>query len=45
MSARFLPDAKLKASAKARYLQVGLTDPEKAAFDTAADLAGFDVPA
>ena len=36
---------KQKGSIKARYLQVRVTDPEKAAFDTAAELAGLDVSA
>jgi uncharacterized protein (DUF1778 family) len=36
---------KAKDSAKTRYLQVRVTDPEKAAFDTAAELAGLDVSA
>ncbi len=36
---------KQKGSAKIRYLQVRVSDPEKAAFDTAADLAGLDVSA
>lgn len=36
---------KSKGSVKTRYLQVRVTDPEKAAFDTAADLAGLDVSA
>lgn len=36
---------KQKGSGKTRYLQVRVTDPEKAAFDTAADLAGLDMSA
>lgn len=36
---------KTKGAAKTRYLQVRVTDPEKAAFDSAADLAGLDVSA
>jgi uncharacterized protein (DUF1778 family) len=36
---------KKKGSVKTRYLQVRVTDPEKAAFDAAADLAGLDMSA
>jgi hypothetical protein len=36
---------KKKDAAKTRYLQVRVTDPEKAAFDAAADLAGLDMSA
>jgi uncharacterized protein (DUF1778 family) len=36
---------KKKDSAKTRYLQVRVTDPEKEAFDAAADLAGLDMSA
>lgn len=36
---------KKKDSVKTRYLQVRVTDPEKAAFDAAADLAGLDMSA
>ncbi len=36
---------KLKGSTKTRYLQVRVSDPEKAAFDTAAELAGLDMSA
>jgi hypothetical protein len=32
-------------SAKTRYLQVRVSDPEKAAFDAAANLAGLDMSA
>ena len=36
---------KKKGSTKTRYLQVRVSDPEKAAFDAAADLAGLDLSA
>jgi len=36
---------KQAGSAKTRYLQVRVTDPEKVAFDTAAELAGLDMSA
>jgi predicted HicB family RNase H-like nuclease len=36
---------KKKGSTKTRYLQVRVTDREKAAFDAAADLAGLDMSA
>jgi len=36
---------KQKGSGKTRYLQVRVTDPEKAAFDAAAELAGLDMSA
>ncbi len=36
---------KAKGSTKTRYLQVRVSDPEKAAFDTAAELAGLDMSA
>lgn len=36
---------KKKGATKTRYLQVRVTDPEKAAFDDAADLAGLDMSA
>jgi len=36
---------KTKDASKTRYLQVRVTNPEKAAFDAAADLAGLDMSA
>ncbi len=36
---------KQKGAGKTRYLQVRVTDPEKATFDDAADLAGLDTSA
>jgi uncharacterized protein (DUF1778 family) len=36
---------KKKDDSKTRYLQVRVTDPEKTAFDAAANLAGLDMSA
>ncbi len=36
---------KTRDTAKTRYLQVRVTDPEKVAFDAAANLAGLDTSA